>query len=284
MQAPGEIHIQGLKKGLRYLRGRLDEQLVYDFRRQPARGGLYGFFDASHADDIDTRKSTIAYVFFYAGCAISWKTKLHSFVTTSTNHSELVAAAMAAREAKFLWRFSGALDPPAQAPRGVPVSVDLFTDSMAVVALSRNSVSSSATKHIEIADFFVRELVERGVVTVAHVPTESMVADVLTKPLSKLKFFRFMGIILGTHRFDFDRISGQSTFGPTEASPEERSGTADKDDVPNTGGRGGRPKFPRNLAESRTGPMGRPTSQHTPSLVRPEREALYFAHGAGRRG
>ena len=49
-----------LKKGIRYLRGRTDLGLVYDFRKQPPRTGVYGFFDASHADDVDTRKSTIA--------------------------------------------------------------------------------------------------------------------------------------------------------------------------------------------------------------------------------
>ena len=99
--------MRSLKKGLRYLRGNLDLGLVYDFSTSPERTGVYGFFDASQADDVDTQKSTIAYVFFLAGCAISWKTKLHSFVTTSTNQSELVAAAMASREAKFLWKFFG---------------------------------------------------------------------------------------------------------------------------------------------------------------------------------
>ena len=126
------------------------------------RSGLYGYFDASHADDVDTRKSTLAYVFFYSGCAISWKSKLHSFVTTSTNHSELVAAAMASREAKFLWKLFGAINiPPCNGVTNTE-SVDLFTDSMGVVAIARNSVLTSATKHIEIADFYVRELVTRG--------------------------------------------------------------------------------------------------------------------------
>ena len=109
MQAPGKAHISLLKKGLRYLRGKVDLGLLYDFSKPPLRQGLYGFFDASHADDVDTRRSTIAYVFFYSGCALSWKTKLHSFVTTSTNHSELVASAMAAREAKYLWGLLHAL-------------------------------------------------------------------------------------------------------------------------------------------------------------------------------
>ena len=110
MQAPGEAHLRMVRRGLCYLRGKADLGLIYDFRRPPVRQGLYGFFDASHADDVDTRRSTIAYVFFYSGCAISWKSKLHSFVTTSTNHSELVAAAMAAREAKFLWKLFGSMN------------------------------------------------------------------------------------------------------------------------------------------------------------------------------
>ena len=163
MQSPGGTHIKILKRGLRYLRGALNLGLTFDFRQPPRRKGLYGFFDASHADDLDTRRSTIAYAFFFSGCALSWKSKLHSFVTTSTNHSELVAAAMAAREAKFLWKLFGSLGiNGAGFPRDSD-AVDLFSDSMGVVSLSRNPVLSAATKHVEIADFFVREMVTRGI-------------------------------------------------------------------------------------------------------------------------
>ena len=80
-------------------------------------------------------------------------------------------------------------------------AVDLFTDSMGVVSLSRNAVLSAAVKHIEIADFYVRELVARGIVTVAHVPTSDMVADVFTKPLARIKFSYFISIILGLAQF-----------------------------------------------------------------------------------
>ena len=55
--------------------------------------------------------------------------------------------------------------------------VDLFTDSMGVVAMSRSSALSSATRHIDLADFYVREMVKRGIVTVSHVPTGNMSID-----------------------------------------------------------------------------------------------------------
>ena len=39
-----------------------------------------------------------------------------------------------------------------------------------------------------MADFYVRELVSRGIVTVSHVPTGEMLADALTKALAAPKF------------------------------------------------------------------------------------------------
>ena len=61
---------------------------------------------------------------------------------------------------------------------------------MGVVAVAANPVLSAATKHLDIADFYVRELVQRGIVTVSYIRTD-MLADVLTKPLGLGKFFNF---------------------------------------------------------------------------------------------
>ena len=47
---------------------------------------------------------------------------------------------------------------------------------------------------VAIADFYVRGSATRGIATVAHVPTGFML--VLTKPLAKIKFFRFVNAIL----------------------------------------------------------------------------------------
>ena len=135
----------------------------------------------------------MAHVFFYRGAVVSWKTRLYSFVTTSTNHSELVASAMAAREAKFLLLVFNTLglcdnSRPANLLASAGAGVDLFTDSMGVVAIARSSALSSATRHIEVADFYVREHVSRNIVPVSHVPSGEMLADVLTKALPSPKF------------------------------------------------------------------------------------------------
>ena len=122
---------------------------------------------------------------------------------------------MAAREAKYLSGILSVLGAPGKASlfaKGQE-NVSLFSDSMGVVAVVANPVTHAATKHLEIADFYVRELVERSIVTVAYVRTAFMLADVLTKPLGPDKFFRFVGIIMGLYREDGSAVAASGTTG-----------------------------------------------------------------------
>ena len=47
------------------------------------------------------------------------------------------------------------------------------------------------SNHIEIKYQYIRDMVEKGVVKLQYVATDEQVADVLTKPLSKVKFEYF---------------------------------------------------------------------------------------------
>ena len=47
------------------------------------------------------------------------------------------------------------------------------------------------SKHIEIKYQYIRDMVEKGAVKLQYVATDEQVADVLTKPLSKVKFEYF---------------------------------------------------------------------------------------------
>jgi hypothetical protein len=193
MHNPGHTHIVALKHLLRHAAGTKNHGLVYDFSSTEDRNskydfsstkirdcklGIYGFYDAAHADDADSLRSTIAYLFFFRYCAISWKSKLNTVLTTSTNHNEYCAAAMAAREAKW-WEklcveigFTDYVKP-----------VDLFSDSKGAIAMTYNPVLRSASKHVDLADHYVREQQELGTITTTWVSTKDMRADMLTKPL-----------------------------------------------------------------------------------------------------
>ena len=161
--------------------------LSYNFEGAVPRPGVYGYYDAAHGDDPDTRRSTMGYIFFFEGCLLSWRSKGHSFVTTSTNHSEYVCSAIAAREAKSLWKlFNGLGFGSAVAP------VDLFSDSLGNIAMNYNPENRAACKHADLADHYAREQVAQGIITIAHVPAKDMLADALTKPVGATLFLKLL--------------------------------------------------------------------------------------------
>jgi hypothetical protein len=148
MHCPGPRHVRALKRFLRYIKGTLDKGLVFDFSTPAPVPHVIGFFDAAHADDHDTRRSTIAFLFFWDGVPIAWKSKLHSFVTLATNHTEVVAAAFAGRFAKVLWKLFSALGLFSEVS-----PIRMFSDSMGCIYVSRKPVPSASLRHVEMADF-----------------------------------------------------------------------------------------------------------------------------------
>ena len=64
----------------------------------------------------------------------------------------------------------------------------IYEDNQSSIALAKNPIHHARTKHIDIQHHFIREKVESGEVDLEYMPTEDMVADVLTKPLPRPKF------------------------------------------------------------------------------------------------
>ena len=59
----------------------------------------------------------------------------------------------------------------------------LYCGNYAVVSFSKNTRSTSRSKHIDIKFYFVKEKVAKGLITVEYTPTGSMLVDPLTKSL-----------------------------------------------------------------------------------------------------
>ena len=60
----------------------------------------------------------------------------------------------------------------------------VYQDNMSTIALANNGRSTSArTRHIHIRFFFIKDRMESGEIKIVHLPTSSMLADMLTKPL-----------------------------------------------------------------------------------------------------
>ena len=114
-----------------------------------------------------------------AGACVGWFSRTQKCVTLSTSEAEYVALGDAVKELLFLrqvWRF---MTPG----KGMPCS-PVFEDNHGALQLSKNPVSNSNSKHIDVRHHFLRELAHQGDIIVNHVPSEYQHADILTKVLA----------------------------------------------------------------------------------------------------
>jgi len=90
----------------RYLRGTSEYSICYHGNvTGPLHSvDIHGFVDLDLAGDINSRRSTSAYVFTLFGGAISWMSKRQLVVALSTTEAEYMAATHACKEAISLKR------------------------------------------------------------------------------------------------------------------------------------------------------------------------------------
>ena len=65
----------------------------------------------------------------------------------------------------------------------------LKMDSRSAIALSKNPVFHDRSKHIDVRYHFIRECIGDGKMDIEHVRTEEQLANILTKPLARGKFY-----------------------------------------------------------------------------------------------
>jgi hypothetical protein len=170
---PTVAQAQVAKGLLRYVAGTRTVGLEYG-----ATCPLLGYCDADFASNIDNRRSTTGYVFLLNGAAVSWCSRLQPSVAASTCEAEYMAASGASKEALWLRMLLHDFGQPL-------ACVNMCADNQGDPKVLEHPISSSRTKHIDVMHHFVRERISRGEISFSHCGTKEMVADVLTKALTK---------------------------------------------------------------------------------------------------
>ena len=174
---PNTTHLTAVQHILRYLKG--TKHLSITYGGSDTNLQLQGYTDADFGGSND-RRSTSGYVFVLGGGAISWCSKRQSTVALSTTEAEYMALTQATKEyiwLKTLWHELGR-----QSENQV-----IFVDNNSAIDLANNPEYHSRTKHIDVEYHFIREKVENKEVNIVYCPTDDMIADLLTKPLSKVR-------------------------------------------------------------------------------------------------
>ena len=64
----------------------------------------------------------------------------------------------------------------------------ILCDNHIYIKIIENLVFHEKLKHIEIRYFYIRGMAQKGAIKIQYVSIDEQVADVLTKPLSQVKF------------------------------------------------------------------------------------------------
>lgn len=188
---PTDEHWVTVKHVLRYLKGNADKKLC--FRKSTEGLGLQAYSDADWASDTKDRQSTTGYCISMNkdSSLVSWKTKKQPTVALSTCEAEYMALALTIQECIYLEQLLKGIDTHAY------LKTVVYVDNQGTISLVRNPVNRQRCKHVDIKYHYIRSTIKEGNMTLAYCPKSDMVADVMTKPVSRLKLRRFAGIMFG---------------------------------------------------------------------------------------
>ena len=116
---------------------------------------------------------------------VSWNSRRQQTVALSTAEAEYMALSARCQEAIFLKTVMEDLEGEMSKP------IVIRVDNQAAIAIAKDQMSTKRTKHIDIRCHFVRDLIEKKILSLEYVPTQEQMADCLTKALKKDALERF---------------------------------------------------------------------------------------------
>ncbi|XP_028772189.1 uncharacterized protein LOC114729360 [Neltuma alba] len=176
---PTDIHFQGVKRILRYLKGTYH----YGLHIKPFSSlQLTAFTDADWATDVDDRKSMAGLCVYLGDTLISWASRKQRVVSRSSTESEYRALADGAVELKWIHSLLSELGLFLKEPAMI------WCDNLSAKALAANPIQHSRSKHIDIDLHFIRDMIQSRFLNIQHISSPLQVADCLTKALTHTQF------------------------------------------------------------------------------------------------
>ena len=184
---PGTPHWNAAVRVLNYFRCTPNQCLLFC---PNSESKFHVFVDSSWA----SKFSCSGALFFMFGCPFHWFAKTQRSVTLSSAEAEFFGAMMAARDLLWVRDLLVDLGFVFDGPTIV------YIDSKSAVDMSVDPVAFKNTKHILRAAEFLRDIVLREVAYLKHLPGRYMLADLLTKNVSRQVFRTLMDLLAAYSR------------------------------------------------------------------------------------
>ena len=102
-------------------------------------------------------------------------------MSLSTTEAEIIAMSHACKEGLWIMSLMKELKQEIQ-------SFKMYEDNMACIQILKEPRNSQRVKHIDIKYLAIRNWIEIGKILIEYISTENQIADIMTKPLSKVQF------------------------------------------------------------------------------------------------
>jgi len=174
---------------------------------------LSWYIDGSYASHMDMKGQSGA-VLSTGPCSVLFKSCKQKINTRSSTETELIAVDDILPTVQWAKSF--------MAEQGYDLPTEIKEDN------GRLS-SGKRTKHLDIRYFFVKDLLDRGVITLSHCLSDNMIADFFTKPVQGQRFQILRNLILNIdHSIGHRSVLGNKLN--TDAQMNEPIGNEQKTD------------------------------------------------------
>jgi hypothetical protein len=170
------------------------KEKCFTFLPRFENGGDYNviaFCDSDYSGDTETRHSVTGFVIYVNQVAVAWKSKAQRNVTLSSTEAEYVAISETCKEIKFVTQVMDFMGMSYRKP------INVHVDNVGAIFMANNKVTSQRTKHVDVRYHFVRELVESGFIQVTFIRSAENDADIFTKNLDQVSFWKHANKLLG---------------------------------------------------------------------------------------
>jgi hypothetical protein len=188
----GSTHVTAVKRVMRYIKGTLDIKLTFHKSKNPY---LVVYADSDFAgepegNDLPMCSTSGAIVYNHGIGPIFPTVNLEKTLSLSTAEAEYKTFTVASKLIDAIAQFYEEIGFPQDKP------VTIFNDNQAAIAMSKQTFSTSATRHMKLRFHYIRERIQDGSIKVAYLETGKMIADMMTKALGRVLFERFRGMLM----------------------------------------------------------------------------------------
>ena len=153
---------------------------------------LYIYVDAAYGVHTDGRSQTGYYICIGKDSApiFSYASAQRDCVSTGSMEAEYVGLTAACKKCLIFRALLSELGFPQPGP------TTCFEDNKSAINLANAPEITRHSRHIFVRHHYIRDLVQQGLIVIEYLPTTSMTADLLTKPLAVGLFHRFRSKLL----------------------------------------------------------------------------------------